>query len=414
MCTRILCRGRIDDCESLKQRSVIYILITGRNVRKMKFNLKHRSAKHLLCIKYSTLYLWRTKFKSIVAFAVILIFLYKSEMINHLYETDFELFEYPFDGDVSKYVMELRSNIEPSKQPINEYNYSYITESLQKCQDLTPLRLIILVKSALQHFDQRYIIRRTWGYEKRFSDVEIRTVFLLGVGNDPKIQAKIEREYLLYQDIIQVNFTDTYYNNTIKTMIGFKWIVTKCPHAKFYLFSDDDMYLSIKNLLRYIRHPTKYPDYLSDVKSPMNEMLNRLRRQLVELDLPDDVRFYSGYVKQATPFRNVFSKFHMPLEEYKYDTYPLYATAGAYILSREALVDMYYTSLYTKHFRFDDVYLGILARKTNIMPYHSNYFNLFKVKYIPDNYKYLISSHGYQDPQELLKVWTEQKEIGNA
>ena len=41
-------------------------------------------------------------------------------------------------------------------------------------------RLVYLVNSAASHFDRRDTIRRTWGFENRFADVPIRTVFLLG------------------------------------------------------------------------------------------------------------------------------------------------------------------------------------------------------------------------------------------
>jgi hypothetical protein len=42
------------------------------------------------------------------------------------------------------------------------------------------LRVIYLVKSAVGNFERRKVIRQTWGFEKRFADVPIRTVFLLG------------------------------------------------------------------------------------------------------------------------------------------------------------------------------------------------------------------------------------------
>lgn len=347
----------------------------------------------------------------IIAFAI----LYFIGIINYLYEVDFNKFTYPYEGNIEGYVMELRENRKPSMASINEYKYNYLTDCKYKCSENTQLRLVILVKSAMPHFERRYVIRRTWGYENRFSDVEIRTVFLLGVGTDQKVQSKIDAEYSLYKDIVQANFTDSYYNNTIKTMMGFKWAVTKCSNSKFYMFVDDDMYVSIKNVLRYIRNPTKYPEYLSDSENVVNEgILHRKRRQLTDFDLPDGIRFYSGFAQKASPIRVIFSKWYMPLEEYAYDTYPLYATAGAYILSIDALIDMYYASMYTKHFRFDDVYLGILAHKIGIFPFHSNEIHLYKVRYVPENYKYLIASHGYENPEELLRVWNEQKESGNA
>ncbi len=38
-------------------------------------------------------------------------------------------------------------------------------------------------------------------------------------------------------------------------------------------------------------------------------------------------------------------------------------SVGAYVLSRNALVDMYYTSYFTQLFRFDDIWLGLIAKK---------------------------------------------------
>jgi hypothetical protein len=64
-----------------------------------------------------------------------------------------------------------------------------------------------------------------------------------------------------YNDIVRGNFLDSYYNNTIKTMLAMRWLVETCPNYRFAFFVDDDMYVSIKNLLRFVRHPTEYPQY---------------------------------------------------------------------------------------------------------------------------------------------------------
>lgn len=83
--------------------------------------------------------------------------------------------------------------------------------------------------------------------------------------------------------------------------------------------------------------------------------------------------------------------------------WPPYITAGAYILSREALFKMYCVSLYTKHFRFDDIYLGIVALKAQIDPFHCEEFYFHKAIYTgPQSYRYVVASHGYDNPIELL------------
>lgn len=94
--------------------------------------------------------------------------------------------------------------------------------------------------------------------------------------------------------------------------------------------------------------------------------------------------------------------------------WPPYVSAGAYILSNAALKDMYYASFYTKHFRFDDIYVGILAYKTKIEPFHSEDFYFYKKPYNRLAYEYVVASHGYGDAKELVTVWNEQKSLGNA
>lgn len=94
--------------------------------------------------------------------------------------------------------------------------------------------------------------------------------------------------------------------------------------------------------------------------------------------------------------------------------WPPYVTAGAYVLSHAALIKFHYGSYYTKRFRFDDVYLGLLAKKLNIKPLHCEHIYFYKKHYSLNNYKYVIASHGYDNYEELLNIWSEQKSRGNA
>lgn len=110
----------------------------------------------------------------------------------------------------------------------------------------------------MAHFRNRNIIRRTRGDEHRFKDVKIRTIFFLGLSEDPELQVKVDHESEMYKDIVQTDFIDTYYNNTIKSMMGFRWGTNHCPDAEYYISVDDDFYLSPKNLLEYLENPRKY------------------------------------------------------------------------------------------------------------------------------------------------------------
>ena len=202
------------------------------------------------------------------------------------------------------------------------------------------LRLVFLVKSAIGNTDKRAAIRKSWGNEKRFSDV------LVGQSlTNVKLQAEIEAESRLHNDIVQGDFDDTYFNNTVKTAMGLRWAVESCAKSRFYMFVDDDYYVSTRNVLAYLRNPVNYPGYLEEdvISFDENEykkQIGRKLKQLVDFDLPSDVKLFTGYVfPRSRPQRHKWSKWFVDLLEYPYDFLPPYVTAGAYILSRDALVD---------------------------------------------------------------------------
>ncbi|XP_077267643.1 beta-1,3-galactosyltransferase brn [Temnothorax americanus] len=408
----------------------------------------------------------------------------------HVFEITYdENFAYPYEGNVHEFASALRRNEKPEVEPINEYRYPFILKQSQKCEEDADdaLRLVYVVKSAIENFDRRTAIRNSWGIEKRFFDVPARTIFVVGTHpEDEEVEAKLRLEAGIYKDIVQADFVDSYYNNTIKTMMSFKWLVKYCTNSKFYVFVDDDMYVSVKNVVTFVRNPANYPfrlmesrkvysahkreikrsdliDYndvnfnnknatydptikMSFTQSFTNSdsrknvygkqdgrinesrktekerllrlnatTLNRVKRQFFDLELPDDIRLFAGFVfMRSAPHRHKFSKWYVTLKEYPYHLWPPYVTAGAYILSKEALLDLYYTSFYTEHFRFDDIFLGLVAKKADIVPFHCEEFHFYKKAYTKYSYKYVITSHGYEDPNELLQIWNEQKALGNA
>lgn len=149
-------------------------------------------------------------------------------------------------------------------------------------------------------------------------------------------------------------------------MNGIRWCKENCIRSKYYLFVDDDFYVSVKNILAFLRNPVNYPEYLENYNEELRK-LNQRRLQHVKInnsvemvtrnllnlnmELPPDVKLFAGFVFNSAPHRHKSSKWYVPLEEYKYDQWPTYVTAGAFLLSREALQEMYYVSLYTKLFR---------------------------------------------------------------
>lgn len=364
----------------------------------------------------------RRRIKMLMCVIIFLAAIELSGVYIHLLEKDFtKTFQYPLDDvDILLYAKQLREKKVPIVAPINVYNYSFTSNCQRKCIDadgsaLEP-RLVFVVKSAMDHFGHRNAIRQSWGFERRFSDVTIRTVFMLGVAsslqsNQHELQSLINIEQEQFQDIVQANFIDTYFNNTIKTAMGLKWAMEHCSHSRFYMFVDDDYFVSTKNLLRFLRDPLNYPAYLEEADQELSKLATELKnsemltsnssvvvdnerfrkmhklvnqyaqhtidnkghviqlKQYLEkaspnqiallatspvygdIELPANVKLFAGYVFESKPLRHKFSKWHVSLDEYRWDKWPPYVTAGGYVLSREALATMYYVSMYTKHFR---------------------------------------------------------------
>lgn len=372
------------------------------------------------------------KMKHLFLFTLVIVAIYicdQSGLMLHFHAKDFyKEFQYPMKGDIWPHMEKLRKGQESSVKPINPHDYMMIRQAKGKCivddsDDIHKnIRVVYLVKSAMKNFKQREVIRKTWGYEKRFSDVTIKTVFLLGSPEDESKENKylmeqIKDEYDEYNDIVQGNFVDTYYNNTIKTMMGLRWAAEICPYARFYAFFDDDYYVSTRNMLRFLRNPVNYPQYLREEVINFDDNAGVFRRQLkqmIDFDLPDDVKLYAGHVFHSRPQRHKFSKWYLSLEDYPYSMLPPYVTAGGFVLSKEAMLDFYYASYFVQRFKFDDVYLGLIAKKLEIEPFHCPEFHFYHKPHTIPGYRYVVASHGYTDPEVLEKVWVKQKEAGNA
>jgi len=438
----------------------------------------------------------RLKQLAIAAFLLFLILEF-SGVKYRLYERDFFAeFDHPMLGDIRPYVDQLEMSDDPGSitPPFASNQARGFTSLLNRDKCFVEpgaeieegvsgqkIRLAYVVKSAPGNADRRTAIRKTWGYEKRFADVPIRTVFVVGRVADDEMQRRLAAEFEKFGDLVQADFVDSYYNNTLKTLAGLKWAKTVCgaENARFFVFVDDDYYVSTRNLLRFLRNPVNYPQYLEnptinfddvreqnqafgggrrlqEVREEQTRVPNtgqslsaetydggkrlqeereqnelsldgeetfagqtfagrRKLQQLVDFDLPEDVLLYAGHVKFPRPQRHWFGKWSVSIEEYPFDKYPPYATAGAYVLSSAALTKFYHASLFVKVYIFDDVYMGMLARKLGVEPFHSAQFWFHrKQPYKVNDFRYTVASHEFPDPAELERVWNQQKQAGNA
>ncbi|KAG6442328.1 beta-1,3-galactosyltransferase brn isoform X1 [Manduca sexta] len=344
------------------------------------------------------------KYKYFACVSILIYCYYYLGVSDYLYSKSFkDNFDYPLNVDIKPLVADVLSGRTPSVAPINYYPYRFLSNS-GKCATLHKIDLFIAVKSAMNHFGHRNAIRRTYAQNK-VRGRNVQTLFFLGIDRRGKsdTQRAIEKEMAEFKDIIQMDFHDDYFNNTIKTVMTFRWLYEHCSKADFYLFTDDDMYISVKNLLNYVDELKYSVKDRNDTDFEMTYTDND-----VTVATEDSNLIFAGYVFKSAPQRFRSSKWRVSLEEYPWNRWPPYVTAGAYVVSNSAMKTMYVASLFVKHFRFDDIYLGIVAKKVGIKPTHCPMFHFYKKKYSKDAYSDVIASHGYSDHEELITVWNEQ------
>lgn len=270
-------------------------------------------------------------------------------------------------------------------------HYQYLINHEEKCRAQDVL-LLLFVKTAPENYKRRSAIRRTWGNEKYVQsqlNANIKTLFALGTPSNPltkeEMQRKLVWEDQMYHDIIQQDFADTFYNLTLKLLLQFSWANSFCPHAKFLMTADDDIFVHMPNLIEYLQ-------------------------SLEQIGVQD---FWIGRVHRgAPPIRDKRSKYYVSYEMYQWPAYPDYTAGAAYVVSSDVVAKVYEASqTLNSSLYIDDVFMGLCANKMGIVPqYHVFFSGEGKTPYHPCIYDKMITSHGHvQDLQDLWKDATHPK-----
>lgn len=186
-----------------------------------------------------------------------------------------------------------------------------------------------------------------------------------------------------------------------------RWIKEYCSSRnlqenlrQYVLFIDDDYYLNVQSLIEFIESLNRN-----------SEMTNEDRR-----------RYITGHVYNSSrPRRFLNDRWYISLTEYPYDRYPPYVTAGCFLMSKSNVRLFHLASKYLPFFRFDDIYMGLLAYSMSIRILSNN--DLFSsydssMNFMKKWKDYLwndekssrmikpICIHGYRG-KELVNLWNE-------
>ncbi|XDA72613.1 hypothetical protein R6Z07F_002893 [Ovis aries] len=262
-------------------------------------------------------------------------------------------------------------------RPINPHSFEFLINEPSKCEKNIPF-LVILISTTHKEFDARQAIRETWGDENNFKGIKIATLFLLGKNADPVLNQMVEQESQIFHDIIVEDFIDSYHNLTLKTLMGMRWVATFCSKAKYVMKTDSDIFVNMDNLIYKLLKPSTKP-----------------RR-----------RYFTGYVINGGPIRDVRSKWYMPRDLYPDSNYPPFCSGTGYIFSADVAELIYKTSLHTRLLHLEDVYVGLCLRKLGIHPFQNSGFNHWKMAYSLCRYRRVITVHQIS-PEEMHRIWND-------
>nr|KAG5705852.1 hypothetical protein BaRGS_030742 [Batillaria attramentaria] len=161
----------------------------------------------------------------------------------------------------------------------------------------------MLVLTTHQAVISREAIRDTWASVTKNNTANVRHV---GRSSVEHFMRSVEKEHALYGDIVMHDFADSYSNLTLKTMSGLRWAVKHCGHSRFFLKTDDDMWVNVPALLNTVNK----------------------EQATLQTALGGSCR-----VTGTKPHRNVKSKWYASYNAYPQPTYPGFCSGTGYVSS---------------------------------------------------------------------------------
>ncbi|KAM8890268.1 N-acetyllactosaminide beta-1,3-N-acetylglucosaminyltransferase 3-like [Synchiropus picturatus] len=206
--------------------------------------------------------------------------------------------------------------------------------------------LLLVIKSSPWNYDRREVLRKTWAAERVHGGVWIRRVFISGTASEgfekQRLNKLLQLENEKYQDVLQWDFSDTFYNLTLKQVLFLEWMQSNCPSARFLLNGDDDVFAHTSNMVEYLR----------SLKN--NDGSKHL--------------FTGHLIRYVGPIRVTGSKYYIPVQVHESNKYPPYCGGGGFLLSGHTASVIYNMSRSITILPIDDVYMGMCLEKAGLSP----------------------------------------------
>lgn len=263
-------------------------------------------------------------------------------------------------------------------------NYHFLMDNTEVCKNKIPF-LVLMVPVEPKNVAARDAIRQTWGKENIVQGEVVLTLFMLGVSREDDVE-KLKQENLQHHDLIQSDFTDSYLNLTIKTMVIMDWLSTHCPAAAYAMKIDSDMFLNVDNLVIMLKQP----------------------------GIPK-TNYLTGMLMWNRPvIRSKNSKWYVPEELYPEPEYPTYTLGMGYVFSNDLPEKYVEMSKSVKPFNIEDAYIGMCMKKLGLAltaPPTPSQFKAYNYAYNRCEFSKVIT-YILGSSKQLLDYWTDLKMPG--
>uniref|UniRef100_A0A8B9IU53 Hexosyltransferase n=1 Tax=Amazona collaria TaxID=241587 RepID=A0A8B9IU53_9PSIT len=220
---------------------------------------------------------------------------------------------------------------------LNKVNrkFNHLINQPKKCRTPGGPFLLIAIKLAVEDFDRREIVHKTWGREGLVNGEQIQQVFFLGTSKN--------RTTLIHQK----NFMDTFFNLTLKEIHFLNWAAEFCHNVKFIFKGDDNVFVNVENTVDFFeRHDPSEDLFVGD---------------------------------NARPIHVQKSKYYIPETMYGLSIYPAYAEGGGVLLSSNTMRKLSRACRKVELFPIDNIFLSMCLQKINLKPISREGFKNFGI-----------------------------------